>query len=321
MAANHVTVYRSDDPSAPNLVGIPVSEVPYRLLKACLVDGYPGKPGAGWTMHFVSDDLKKCAVRNETQTGYARFDASVKPQGYPVRVDIFETMTDIESGSNQWSYKESSGSGALINALYFANSNFNSSSFRWWVVASERSCYIFLADHDNLYGNSRCAFFMGEPIVPELRQEALGNFIACCSASSNSQTSYMGQSGFHRHSFLRLPNGDVRQSPVSELFTTHYLNSQNILNVNIPELNLVPVLITGKGPGMGADFSHFGKLPGFFLELYTVKAYGAMYNDVLRAEGKYWGDALQIGGREFLIHQQGSSSRFVSMISTNAEDW
>ena len=89
-----VTVYRWDDPDAPVLSN-PSAGSLIGVLDACLVDGYTGKTGAGWTKAFSGTNLaayrqgagSMCYLRVDDGTGSFK----VKMRGY-------ESMTDIDTG-------------------------------------------------------------------------------------------------------------------------------------------------------------------------------------------------------------------------------
>lgn len=74
------TVYRWDDSGAPaypgSAAGYLGSDFIGRVIKACLIDGYSDKPGAGWTLHEVvwptSSSAGHLIVEPASQTGVAK---------------------------------------------------------------------------------------------------------------------------------------------------------------------------------------------------------------------------------------------------------
>lgn len=63
-----VTVYRWDDPGAPQLDLNNGSML--QLLKKCLIDGYGTKPGAGWTLNEISADNNNMIFSPASQSWY-----------------------------------------------------------------------------------------------------------------------------------------------------------------------------------------------------------------------------------------------------------
>lgn len=77
-----VTVYRSDDASAPQIIPNNGSGSYLALLKACLIDGYGAKSGAGWTLE--EDDIATnglMLIRNNPTTGTGRY-FRIQDNGY-----------------------------------------------------------------------------------------------------------------------------------------------------------------------------------------------------------------------------------------------
>jgi len=66
-----VTVYRSDDSSAPQLTCTQGSFI--SLLKACLVNGYGSKAAAGWSLHLEDTVNHKAIFRNNSGSGSGRY--------------------------------------------------------------------------------------------------------------------------------------------------------------------------------------------------------------------------------------------------------
>lgn len=69
------TIYRWDDPGAPQITNKTQAEW-LAMLKACLVDGYGDKQGAGWSVAFEDIGLNKLVLKNsasEASGGYAVF--------------------------------------------------------------------------------------------------------------------------------------------------------------------------------------------------------------------------------------------------------
>ncbi len=127
-------IYRSDDPNAPVLNGSDRTCV-VNLLKACLVDGYGDKPGAGWTMPFVSADGRIAAFRNNPVNGTGFFLSvnHASPSGSNMcRFYGYEVMTSENDGSFSFGYKD----GIVMSASL-------STAARAWILAATDTWFYF----------------------------------------------------------------------------------------------------------------------------------------------------------------------------------
>lgn len=120
MASHPVTVYRWDDPGAPQLPNGKPSEI-IDILTKCLVDGYGDKTSLGWTRPFYDATNQAVAFRNSVADGgsggYVRFASSNGTDNNNVMMTVSSagSMTDINTSVNQGNiqgFTISSGSGA-----------------------------------------------------------------------------------------------------------------------------------------------------------------------------------------------------------------
>ena len=113
------TVFRSSDFGAPQYV-TPNSGNDYYhqyfhdVLQACLVDGFNGRPGLGWTLIGRDNTVnsRKIAFRNATGTGCFRFEPRSGSVGYFVS-RLYSEMTSLTSGANE----QASGNAQQIQPL------------------------------------------------------------------------------------------------------------------------------------------------------------------------------------------------------------
>ena len=131
-----VTVYRWDDPGAPVLSN-PSAGSLIGVLDACLVDGYTGKTGAGWTKAFSGTNLaayrqgagSMCYLRVNDGTGSFK----VKMLGY-------ESMTGIDTGVNAFPT-----TAQLANGVYAAiGTSTTAANKPWIVVADNKRFYLWV---------------------------------------------------------------------------------------------------------------------------------------------------------------------------------
>ena len=131
-----VTVYRWDDPGAPVLSN-PSAGSLIGVLDACLVDGYTGKTGAGWTKAFSGTKLaayrqgagSMCYLRVDDGTGSFK----VKMRGY-------ESMTDVNTGTGEFPTTTQ-----LANGVYAAIGIAATAANKpWIVVADNKRFYLWV---------------------------------------------------------------------------------------------------------------------------------------------------------------------------------
>ena len=131
-----VTVYRWDDPDAPVLSN-PSAGSLIGVLDACLVDGYTGKTGAGWTKAFSGTNLaayrqgagSMCYLRVDDGTGSFK----VKMRGY-------ESMTDVNTGTGEFPTTTQ-----LANGVYAAiGTSTTAANKPWIVVADNKRFYLWV---------------------------------------------------------------------------------------------------------------------------------------------------------------------------------
>lgn len=157
-----VTVYRWDDPGAPVLSN-PSAGSLIGVLDACLVDGYTGKTGAGWTKAFSGTNFaayrqgagSMCYLRVDDRTGSFK----VKMRGY-------ESMTDIDTGVNAFPT-----TAQLANGVHAAIGIATTPAKKpWIVVADNKRFYLWvgvsLTTTDDISASTtwQALFFFGDII-------------------------------------------------------------------------------------------------------------------------------------------------------------
>nr|DAG02345.1 MAG TPA: hypothetical protein [Myoviridae sp. ctRci5] len=123
-----VTLYRSTDDDAPALTKDNLS----LILKACLVTGYGGKPGAGWTMPWEDTAASK-RVFAPTKTGELDSYLRVADQSGVSRVAAYRQMSDIDNGE-----------AILELATPYKHGQGRQWSGRWVVVAGARGVVMWV---------------------------------------------------------------------------------------------------------------------------------------------------------------------------------
>lgn len=137
--ADTVTVYRWDDVDAPQITN--ASRKPsdvMKIMKACLVDGYGSKSGAGWSV--VEDQIATAApyasFRNAGSSGAVLVRADNDNTGSSFSVRAHQEYTDLNNFA-----KESKWFGAANAASY------GQSPTRKWILIATNKAFWFLQMH------------------------------------------------------------------------------------------------------------------------------------------------------------------------------
>ena len=128
--AQPVTVYRWDDPGAPQITDRKPSDL-INILKKCLVEGYGTKAGLGWSRVFDDSADNKCVFRNSTAQGgsggYLRVTYGTNNAGSTIILTPCLSMVDIDDLSQ-----------AGKPHSYSANSGHTT----WYVIGTATGFYI-----------------------------------------------------------------------------------------------------------------------------------------------------------------------------------
>jgi hypothetical protein len=167
------TVYRWDDPGAPDLNAImPTSAdknklLIHTILKACLVDGYGTKSAAGWTMpleEIVSDSCR-FVLTNAANTGSLLYEGGSFSGGATNMsantLWACSSVSNMDSPVNAWSFgcKYSNRGAATGTVFHKTGVYFAQNCDNWVVVANENSVVLAI-------GTSAVDFNLGSAAGP-----------------------------------------------------------------------------------------------------------------------------------------------------------
>lgn len=157
-----IQYYFSTDASAPTLNGTVGSLI--TLLDACLVNGYGSKTAAGWTKEYSGTNL--AAYRMSTVSPATGMYLRVDDTGTTTaRVLGYETMSDVNTGTNRFPLESQVSGGSYI----WKSVSANSTARPWAMVACERSFYLFTLTNkttlDASYDNYSCQVFFGDIVT------------------------------------------------------------------------------------------------------------------------------------------------------------
>jgi hypothetical protein len=159
MAINY---YRSDDTGAPGLDGQAGSLI--ALLKACLVDGYDVKPGAGWTVALEDAVNDKIIFRNSAVNGTGRYfrfqdnghhDATAGTGGTKQQLAYYhgcESYTDIDTTLGNFpaiaNQGDANSDSTTYNGVTIQKAETSGDAgLRDWIIVADDSTCILLTFH------------------------------------------------------------------------------------------------------------------------------------------------------------------------------
>lgn len=193
------TVYRWDDPGAPDLSALHSSNNErdlmyfHTVLKACLVTGYGAKAAAGWTMPLEETTAtgNRFVLTNAANSGSLLYEGGSFSGGGAHNADTLwacSAVPDMDNPINAWSWNikyvdRSSANGSVFHkpGLYEKFSEVG-----WLVIANENICIVVCGrDGDFSVGNSgglsqyhSCVFAFGvmHSAVSDVLSPGVGNF-------------------------------------------------------------------------------------------------------------------------------------------------
>lgn len=250
-----VTVYRKDDPAAPALTyGTLIANMYPQfktVIKACLVNGYAGKPAAGWSL--VAEGSTYLVLRNGTASGYVCFSGSLTTN----RIDIYlsETYTGM-SGNVPTGAGVKSGTAASnaapqgIRITHIAYSNTGTCS--WAMVADEKTFVLNFSDGAGQTFAVTLAGSIGGGSCPLLYvgEDSGGNFIAVgglnSAVSNTNPDNYFSATGF---TSLRNPSTGllVDSGSLAVQANVRDIQASITLGISIPNVWLSRVFWVGGG--------------------------------------------------------------------------
>jgi hypothetical protein len=150
------TVYRWDDPGAPDLSALHPSNDERNLmyfhtvLKACLVDGYGSKAAAGWAMPHeeTTPTGSRFVLTNTANSGALLYEGGSFSGGGAHNVDTLwacSVVPDMDSPVNAWSWnvKYADRNTQSSSAVFHKSGGFYKYKCDAWVViANENTCIV-----------------------------------------------------------------------------------------------------------------------------------------------------------------------------------
>lgn len=169
-------IYKSTNADAPVMTGADKTSI-VRVLRACLVDGYGDKPGAGWVMPFINADGTKAAFKNAGTGFYLRIDDSVSGNNF--KCASFESMSDIDTGVN------------VIVSEYSdrGRASLNNNAIPWVVAANDKFVFLVIYTGYSSYPNELTGIQVTSLFFGDFVPNRNGDGFCCVSSGSSSSLS------------------------------------------------------------------------------------------------------------------------------------
>lgn len=135
--AQPVTVYRWDDPGAPQLTNGKPSEI-INVLKKVLVEGYGVKAPLGWSMPFEDSVNFKAAFKNNTADGGSGGYALIYSN---TGLDSNAALMRLRSSKTMSAIDASLGDG-LTQAFQFGSGSGANKVSKWYIIGNSKAFYL-----------------------------------------------------------------------------------------------------------------------------------------------------------------------------------
>ncbi len=170
-----VTVYRWDDPGAPQLTQTHGSAVD--VFKKCLIDGYGTKQPAGWVLEEISADNKNMIFSPASRAWMYLIYDDGRNTDWGDRAALFgaiDAYNSIEEPIS--SLKYSSWTEKLTSDLSNYNQMIDKKASKWVILATNESCYLLLYDIGTSTSSAACFIGKLESNGHNLAYTAIGNY-------------------------------------------------------------------------------------------------------------------------------------------------
>lgn len=150
-----VKLYRSNEVGAPAM-GTSAAGDLLNIMRACLVEGFGSRTGAGWTMPF-SDLPNKLACFKSVTGDTIRLDDSIDYRFASVLG--FKTMSDLNTGIEQYPSNDQIPEN---QELRVQKRESTSSIYDGWMMIVSDNWFYFVGLHNAPNPTNACGFFFGE---------------------------------------------------------------------------------------------------------------------------------------------------------------
>lgn len=195
-----VTVFSASDAGAPVLTA-DIGSLK-TLLKACLVTGYGSKQGLGWEMAFESTDKNSAAFKSSDPTASGFYFKINNSATGTAKLSAYQTMTDINTGSNE----------LVVDNSYSLKASA-------WKLIGHSKAFILLCDVSTNNGKFACPILFGDLPREKKRVEPLCVFWCARGVSD---------AGGLQNAVFMNPNGSTSTPPTYPVVVNNMNKSYNI---------------------------------------------------------------------------------------------
>ncbi|MCG8392865.1 MAG: hypothetical protein MI745_07265 [Pseudomonadales bacterium] len=295
-----VTIYRSTDAGAPTFPALSAQAQPgffIDLLKACLVDGYGSKPGAGWSVDY--EDTTTGKRRIGLSNGNGVFEV-VTWGSYSVGFFLWDSITTpgtgrlyddpwasvISEGVNGWKDELVSMPGAegdhMMGAYCYDMRSGNETNAAWTVFADDKAAWVLFhraqghsnTDPEDSIDAAKTAYsvqlFVGALKSPDLNRSGAGNLFigyggrnapttANCTGGSHDSLTYLWGLRTPMDTLPTTGNGsEFELDGASSSNNNQWRNSRSSVRLVTPVMVFYNGADVPAPAGLGSIYSEYG---------------------------------------------------------------
>lgn len=260
--AQAVTVYRWDDPGAPQLTQTHGSAVD--VLKKCLIDGYGTKSAAGWVLEDISADNNNMIFSPASRSWMYLIYDDGRNAFWGERGALFGAIDAYNSIEETFSHLNySSWTEQPRNDASYYNQVIDKQADKWVILANNESCYLLLDNIGSAGASAACFIGKLESNGHNLAYTAIGqwgyyqDYDVCQLFSNNSNHNAYLQK---KTSFPILV--DINTGALDSISDTHPVNPPNISPIvnKASKFSIegvwIPLLVNNASKEVSALFPH-----------------------------------------------------------------
>ncbi len=304
----------------------------YEILKACLVEGYPGQTAAGWSMLYddiITGTAPRFALQNAAKSLVWIFEVDASNNLFLI---VCEDAPDFDTRLNEWCGDHSESINPSGSKQGFYSYYMFYYSMPWLVVANENGCFMSAwrpgyenGDRSHYDQKYYPALYMGASASRPggMAAPELGNGIVM--GGSDAITPRFGSGTAHAGSFSFTRNS--KNEPIGEAFPlrTYWPSYKTVLHGSTfvageiyQEYALLPIMVRyGHGSGANKYSEHDWSVP-VYQNMFAPPP--ARVRQLLLDLGTDFREPITISGKQYLLVPSDSAS-MINYVSLAAEDW
>jgi hypothetical protein len=251
-----ITVYKGTDAGAPTFSNAAGSAV--AIFDACLVNGYGAMAAAGWSIVYTGTNIR-CYRAPAGNRFYLRVDdsaAGAATAAGRTQAVGFETMTDVNTGTNQFP------SSAIANYGFCRRASTAGTVTSWILIASDRSFYWF-PDY-----TTKVMHFFGD-YVSNNGSFAYNTLLSGTQGTTTAATNYVEGITQTSNKYLMRNYSGIYSADVPYVHTYNSMAGSVIGTGTLEQINQMDNVYYMDAVGIKAGTTLYGYMPGLYTPLFT----------------------------------------------------